>query len=231
MKKPLLAVTASFAMLSALMLGACSNNEGTNEAAEPTAAATATVPANEATATPEPTGFPEGSGGQETPPPSENEPQASERPVTQEFGGQEGGIPGQTGTLAKGTDYSLYIFDGFALVAESSRLTLAEDPAYYAEIEPLPTGYDLATLKQQGQSELSAIGETNEYSGELIEHPLGYAELYLQASGDEGLVDYMVWKNQTGDAYLFRIHNPKGERSSDFATWVMVSLATTEANE
>lgn len=114
--------------------------------------------------------------------------------------------------------------------AKTGRLSLVKDPNYYADIEPLSSGYDLVSLKQQGQAELSANGEPNDYSGELIEHPLGYAELYLQTSNANGLVDYMVWKNQAGESYLFHTHNPKGELSEKFAPWLMVSLSTIEAN-
>lgn len=228
MKKSQLMINASVVLLSALILGACSNNEPVNDA-EPTTAATATSPAMEVTAAPEPPATPEATEEQAAASPEGSEPQASERPLTQDFGGQEGGVPGQTGTLAQGEGYSLYIFEGFTLDAKSGKLSLAEDSAYYAEIEPLPSGYDLAALKKQGQTELSAAGEPSDYSGELIEHPLGFAELYLQASGTEGLEDYMVWKNQAGDAYLFRIHNPKSELSSKFAPWLLVSLATLEA--
>lgn len=155
-------------------------------------------------------------------------PLASDRPKTKAFGEQEGGVSGQEGTLGQGDGYSLYVFQGFTLDSQSGRLSLTEDPTYYAEIEHLPAGYDLTALKQQGQTELSAIGKANDHSGELIEHPLGFAELYLQATSDKGIEDYMVWKNQAGEAFLFRIHNPKGDSSNNFAPWVMVSLATLE---
>ncbi|UQZ37202.1 hypothetical protein C2I18_28885 [Paenibacillus sp. PK3_47] len=223
MKKSML--TISFTLMSGLILGACSS-EGANNTPEPTATAAptaaATVPAEEATAAPGPAATPD-----ETASPAETVPQASERPVTQEFGEQEGGVPGQAGTLTQGNGYSLYVFDSFAFDPAENRLSLAEDPDYYAEIELLPADYNLAALKQQGQTELSAMGEPQDYSGELIEHPLGFAELYLQVSGAEGSADYVVWKNQSGDAFLFRIHNPEGE-SPEFANWIMVSLASLE---
>lgn len=238
MKKSLLPITATCILLPALILGACSNNDAVNETG-PAATATASTPVIEATASPEPThtpeetgaqasASPEGNGGQSSASPEGSGTQTGNRPATQSFDALEGGVPAQTGTLTQGDGYSLYVFDGFTLDAAASRLSLTEDPAYYAEIEPLPSGYDLAALKQQGQEELSAAGTPQDYSGELIEHPMRYAELYLQVSGAEGLTDYMVWKNQAGDAYLIRIYNPKVEPSSEFAPWLTVSLSTIE---
>lgn len=211
-------ITASLVLLSTLILGACSNNEAANEE-KLTATTTPAIPVNEITVTPKPSN-----------PPEKNHPQPSDRPLTQTFDELEGGVPAQTGTLTQGEGYSLYIFEGFSLNAKTGRLSLVKDPNYYADIEPLSSGYDLVSLKQQGQAELSANGEPNDYSGELIEHPLGYAELYLQTSNANGLVDYMVWKNQSGESYLFHTHNPKGELSEKFAPWLMVSLSTIEAN-
>ncbi|SDM07387.1 hypothetical protein [Paenibacillus jilunlii] len=228
MKKTLYTTAASI-LLSASILGACSNNETANEA-EPTASSAATMPVVEATATPEPSAAPAATEAQESasPSPDATAPQASERPKTQKFGEQEGGVSGQEGTLEQGDGYSLYVFKDFTLDAQSGRLSLTQDPAYYAEIEQLPSGYDLTALKKQGQTELSAFGKVSDHSGELFEHPLGFAELYLQATGDKGIEDYMVWKNKAGEAFLFRIHNSKDKLSNKFAPWVMVSLSTLE---
>ncbi|WP_438492469.1 hypothetical protein [Paenibacillus sp. IHBB 3054] len=228
MNRTLIATVTSI-LLSASILSACSNNETVNEA-EPTASSVATMPVIEATATPEPSATPATMEAQESASPDATDPQTSERPRTQAFGEQEGGVSGQEGTLEQGDGYSLYVFEDFTLDAQSGRLSLTKDPTYYAEIEHLPSGYDLTALKQQGQTELSAMGKANDHSGELFEHPLGFADLYLQATGDKGIEDYMVWKNQAGEAFLFRIHNPKGELSNKFAPWVMVSLSTLESN-
>ncbi|MNO60926.1 hypothetical protein D3C76_515580 [compost metagenome] len=215
MKKSTL--TASLVLLSTMILGACSTNGVANKE-ELTVTTTPAFPVNEVAVTPEPSN-----------PPEENILHPSDRPLTQTFDELEGGVSAKTGTLTQGDGYSLYIFDGFSLNAETGRLSLVKDPNYYADIEPLSSAYDLVALEQQGQVELSAIGEPKNYSGELIEHPLGYAELYLQTSSEKGLVDYMVWKNQDGEAYLFHTHNPKGELSEKFSPWLMVSLSTIEA--
>lgn len=55
-------------------------------------------------------------------------------------------------------------------------------------------------------------------------------ELYLQASSDKGINDYIVWKSETGDAFLIHLHNPKGEEASDFAGLVLVSLSTVQSD-
>ncbi|WP_259445243.1 MULTISPECIES: hypothetical protein [Paenibacillus] len=39
-----------------------------------------------------------------------------------------------------------------------------------------------------------------------------------------------MWKSETGDAFLFRLHNPKGEEASDFAGPVLVSLSTVQSD-
>ncbi|GGF67977.1 hypothetical protein GCM10010912_11220 [Paenibacillus albidus] len=229
MKKTILTLTVSFVLSSTVLLGACSNNE-TENVGEPTVVPTATSPSNDATVSPEVTDAQKATEVPETTSPDDSGPQVSDRPATKEFGELEGGVPGQTGTLTEGNGFSLYLFHGFILDADTGRLALAEDTNYYADIEKLPSDYNLAELEKQGQSELSTFGTPNDYSGELIEHPLGHAELYLQVSGTKGLEDYMVWKNQAGEAYLFRIHNPNGELSDGFASWLMVSLSTIEEN-
>ncbi|KGE17957.1 hypothetical protein [Paenibacillus wynnii] len=228
MKKTMFTTTISI-LLSASILGACSNNGNAN-GTEPTASTAATMPVIETIATPESSATPAATA-QESTSPDYTDPQTSERPRTQVFGGQEGGVSGQEGTLEQGNGYSLYVFEDFTLDGQSGRLSLTKDPAYYAEIEHLPSGYDLTALKQQGQTELSAMGKASDHSGELFEHPLGFADLYLQATGDKGIEDYMVWKNPAGEAFLFRIHNSKGELSSKFVPWIMVSLATLERNQ
>ncbi|MBY0115317.1 hypothetical protein [Paenibacillus xylanexedens] len=133
-------------------------------------------------------------------------------------------------TLQQGEGFSLYVFEKFTFDAAQGRLSLTSNADYYVDIEPLPSGYNLAELETAGKEELEKAGKVSDYSGELVEHPLGYAELYLQASGEEGISDYMVWKSEEGDAFLFRLHNPKGEEASDFASPVLVSLSTVQGD-
>ncbi|WP_019640420.1 hypothetical protein [Paenibacillus fonticola] len=128
--------------------------------------------------------------------------------------------------LHQGEGFSLYVFEKFAFDAAAGRLSLSSNPDYYVDIEPLPSDYDSAQLKAAGKEELSQFGEVSDYSGELVEHPLVSTELYLQASGAEGISDYIVWASETGAVFLFRIHNPKGEDASDFAGPVLISLST-----
>ncbi|MEK4274093.1 hypothetical protein [Paenibacillus sp. FSL R7-0026] len=133
-------------------------------------------------------------------------------------------------TLQQGEAFSLYVFEKFTFDAAQGRLSLTSSADYYVDIEPLPSDYNLAELETAGKEELEKAGKVSDYSGELVEHPLGYAELYLQASGEEGISDYMVWKSEEGDAFLFRLHNPKGEKASDFASPVLVSLSTVQGD-
>lgn len=133
-------------------------------------------------------------------------------------------------TLQQGEEFSLYAFEKFTFDAAQGRLSLTSNADYYVDIEPLPSDYNLAELETAGKEELEKAGKVSDYSGELVEHPLGYAELYLQASGEKGISDYMVWKSEEGDAFLFRLHNPKGEEASDFASPVLVSLSTVQGD-
>lgn len=167
-----------------------------------------------------------------TAPAPENE-ETSEvtRPETESFDMMTGdGNQSHTGTLHQGEGFSLYVFEKFAFDADKGRLFLSSNPEYDVEIESLPANYDLAQLEAAGKKELEKFGEASDFSGELVEHPLGFAELYLQVSSGEGINDYIVWKSESGEAFLFRLHNPKGEEASDFATPVLVSLSTVQSD-
>lgn len=167
-----------------------------------------------------------------SPLPSEQEP-ASEttRPESESFELMTAdGNQSMDADLKQGEGFSLYVFEQFTFDETAGRLSLSSNPDYYVDIEPLPSDYDVTQLEAEGNEELSTVGEVSDYSGELVEHPLRFAELYLQASGEEGISDYMVWKSEAGDAFLFRLHNPKGEEASDFAGPVLVSLSTVQSD-
>ncbi|WHT47479.1 hypothetical protein QNH10_15050 [Sporosarcina thermotolerans] len=134
-----------------------------------------------------------------------------------------------TATLQHGKGFSLYVFENFTFNEATGRLSLSSNPEYYVDIESLPSEDDLAQLEVAGEEELSQIGEVFNYSGELVEHPLGFADLYLQTSGEGGISDYIVWKSESGAAFLFRLHNPKGVEASDFAGPILVSLSTVQS--
>ncbi|MGM1047704.1 MAG: hypothetical protein ACQEXX_16390 [Bacillota bacterium] len=193
-----------------LSLTACSG------AAEPPASPEISTPANEEVTAPE----------------IENE-QTSEgkRPHSENFDLMTSeGNQSHTATLHQDEGFSLYVFEKFAFDAAKGRLFLSSNPEYYVDIESLPANYDLTQLKIAGKKELEEFGKVSDFSGELVEHPLGSAELYLQASSGEGINDYIVWQSETGDAFLFRLHNPKDEEASDFAGQVLVSLSTVQSD-
>ncbi|OMF78762.1 hypothetical protein [Paenibacillus glucanolyticus] len=175
----------------------------------------------------------------ETPPPvneeipapgTDNEQSQKEtRPESETFDIMTGeGNQPHSASLQQGEGFSLYVFEKFDFDAAKGRLFLTSNPEYYVDIELLPADYDLTELETAGQEELKAFGEVSNHSGELVEHPLGSAELYLQTSNEEGIRDYIVWQSETGDAFLFRLRNPKGEEASDFAGPVLVSLSTVQ---
>jgi hypothetical protein len=155
----------------------------------------------------------------------------TERPQTESFEMLTAeGNQSLTATLQQGEGFSLYVFEKFTFDAAQGRLSLTSNADYYVDIEPLPSDYNLAELETAGKEELEKAGKVSDYSGELVEHPLGSAELYLQASGEEGISDYIVWKSEEGEVFLFRLHNPKGEEASDFASPVLVSLSTVQGD-
>ncbi|MBB6637538.1 hypothetical protein [Cohnella thailandensis] len=158
---------------------------------------------------------------------SPEESPAPQRPQTESFDLMtEEGYKPRTATLHHGEGFSFYVFEGFTFESSSGRLELTENPEYFVDMEQLPMDYDLTALSKEGEESLKKFGAVSDHSGELVEHPLGYAELYLQAVSGEGISDYIVWKSETGDPYLFRIRNPKGEQASAFASPVLVSLST-----
>ncbi len=138
----------------------------------------------------------------------------------------EEGYQPRTAELRQGKGFSLYAFEGFDFDAASGRLSLTADDDYYVDIERLSADDDLKKLRASAEQEFKEFGSISDHSGELVEHPLGKAELYLQSSGADGVKDFIVWEPEEGDRYLFRLSNPKGEEASAFAGPVWVSLST-----
>lgn len=214
-------------LLSALACAACSGGNvpsssatASNVHSSPSLSASPSSDANAATSSPE-AGSPSASG----------EASGTVRPQTESFDLMTGGDnPPRTATLERGKGFSLYVFEGFAFDAATGRLALTANPDYHVDIEPLPTDYDEAKLRKAGEEELADKGKVSDYSGELAEHPLGYAEVYLQASGADGISDYIIWKSKAGDSYLFRLHNPKSDETlaSNFAAPVLASMSTVQ---
>lgn len=183
--------------------------------------------------TPEPSGKPEASNPVNegiTAPEAGESPEAS-RPETENFELMTAdGNQSYKAALHQGEGFSLYVFEKFTFDAAEGCLFLTSHPEYDVKIEPLPENYDPTQLEATGREEVETFGEVFDYSGELVEHPLGFAEVYLQASSAEGIKDYIVWQSEAGDAFLFRLHNPKGEEATDFAGPVFVSLSTVQSD-
>ncbi|MCQ6562159.1 hypothetical protein NNL21_26060 [Paenibacillus mendelii] len=89
------------------------------------------------------------------------------------------GNQSHTAALHQGEGFSLYVFEKFSFDTAKGRLSLSSNPEYYVDIESLPANYDLTQLETAGKEELEELGEVSDFSGELVEHPLGSAELYL----------------------------------------------------
>lgn len=218
LKHPRPIITSITLITMVLALAACSGGN------EPSASPEPSTPTGESAPAPS-TESEQASETNET----EEEANVTERPQTESFEMMTAdGNQSLEATLQQGEGFSLYVFEKFIFDAAQGRLSLTSNSDYYVDIEPLPADYNLAELETAGKEELENAGKVSDYSGELVEHPLGSAELYLQASGEEGVRDYMVWKSEEGDAFLFRLHNPKGEEASDFASPVLVTLSTVQ---
>lgn len=153
---------------------------------------------------------------------------AADRPATETFVVGDGVSQKLTGELRTGDGYSLYVIDGYELDTANSRLTLTENPAYYAEIEKLPSDFNLDELRAEGTAKLEEAGGTvEEYSSDtLVESPMANASLFLQGSSAEEVQDYIVWEAQDGSAYIFHLVMPENEEGSPFYMEATASLAT-----
>ncbi|WKL01737.1 hypothetical protein Q0F98_35620 [Paenibacillus amylolyticus] len=129
----------------------------------------------------------------------------TERPETESFEMLTAdGNQSLEATLQQGEGFSLYVFEKFTFDAVKGRLSLTSNADYYVDIEPLPSEYNLAELETAGKEELEKAGKVSDYSGELVEHPLGYAELYLQASGEKALA--IIWSgNQKKGMHFYSV--------------------------
>ncbi|WP_416295548.1 hypothetical protein ACM7Q1_02810 [Paenibacillus illinoisensis] len=149
-----------------------------------------------------------------SPLPSEQEPAfETTRPESESFELMTAdGNQSMDADLKQGEGFSLYVFEKFTFDEAAGCLSLSSNPDYYVDIEPLPSNYDVTQLEAEGNEELSTVGDVSDYSGELVEHPLGFVELYLQATGEEGISDYMVWKSEAGDVFCSGFTIQKGKR-------------------
>ncbi len=173
-------------------------------------------------------------GGAATPPVAESSapPEQSEpagRPQTASFELMTGeGYRQVPAVLHHGEDFSLYVFEGFGFDKASDRLSLTANDENYVDIERLSEDADLKALRESAEQEFKEFGSLFDYSGQLVEHPLGHAELYLQYSGTAGVHDFIVWKSEAGDRFAFRLHHSKREEASAFAAPVWESLSTVQ---
>lgn len=155
---------------------------------------------------------------------------SSDRPATQEFEMMSEGMPDKrTAQLNEDDHYSLYVFDAYTFDPEKNRLALTAYPEYHADIEVLPSNFNVDELRKSGRVELEQYGEVQEYTDDqLFEGPTSGASLFLQVANEEGLHDYVVWESEGGGAYIFRVHAPSGEPSETFLTPALTSLASIE---
>lgn len=135
----------------------------------------------------------------------------------------EGMAEEKTATLADGEGYSLYVFDIFTFDAASNRLSMKVDPDYYAEIEKLPSDFNLDLLEQEGRKELSVTGKVTALSKEERDLRMSDLHLYLTATGS-GLTRQTIVKEIDGQGYMIKLNIPQREASEGFGPHVYASL-------
>ncbi|MDO3412569.1 hypothetical protein QWJ34_22580 [Saccharibacillus sp. CPCC 101409] len=153
---------------------------------------------------------------------------ASDRPATETFPAGDGESGELTGTLEQGDGYSLYVMEGYTFDAAGSKLTLDANPDYFAEIEPLPSDFNVDAIRADATAELEKDGATvKEFDSDtLVESPMVNASLFLQASTDKLVRDYIVWEAQDASGYIFHLSIPEEEEGQPFYIPVTTSLAT-----
>ncbi|WP_458119428.1 hypothetical protein [Paenibacillus sp. Z6-24] len=129
--------------------------------------------------------------------------------------------------LTEGDGYSLYVYKEMQL--QNNRLSLKSNPKYYAEIETLPSDFNVDQLRKQGKQELAATGEVQEFGGDTVGEPLTGARLFLQSGNEQLLQSYVVWEPEGEQGYIFHIYQPRGEEGGLFNPLVYDSLASIKA--
>ncbi|MEJ8306974.1 hypothetical protein [Saccharibacillus sacchari] len=158
---------------------------------------------------------------------------ASARPATQTFSLMvQGKNVKRTAHLKQGNGYSLYVANGYTFSKANNKIHLTQYPSYYAQIEKLPSGFNLQKVSKQARAELKKYGTVSRYSGDqLFESPMASAKLLLQASDSKGnLRNAIVWTSKAGDSYLFRVNVPESEFAGTFIEIISTSLTSILAN-
>lgn len=129
----------------------------------------------------------------------------------------------KTAALAAGKGYSLYVFDIFTFDPKTGRLAMKVDPEYYAEITKLPSAFDLDSLKQEGEKELSSTGKVTALDQKERDRRMSGIRLYLTAMGNGLTREYAV-KEIAGQGYVIRLNIRQREASEGFGPHVYASL-------
>ncbi|WP_434749999.1 hypothetical protein [Paenibacillus amylolyticus] len=149
----------------------------------------------------------------------------SDRPKTSELEVTVEGITEKRPVnLAQAKGYSLYIFAPMEFDAEDHELTMKIDPAYKAEIEKLPSDFNLDYLKMDAKEELSKTGEVKELMAEQLSNgPMKDARLFMMSQNDKK-TQYFIVKELDGNGFIFHINAPIGEPSEGFLPMVYASV-------
>ncbi|NGM83024.1 hypothetical protein G5B47_11420 [Paenibacillus sp. 7124] len=137
----------------------------------------------------------------------------------------EGSKEVKTAALAQGNGYAVYLFDILGFDQAKGRIYLKVDSEYYADIEKLPSDFNLDYLRLEGSKELSKIGEVKELKGDERTRAMADARLFLTATGKDGTKKYIV-KESGGQGYIITMNIPFGDATEGFPPHAFASLNT-----
>jgi len=135
----------------------------------------------------------------------------------------EGNPEERTAQLARGEGYALYVFDIFTFDPARNRISLTVYPEYYAEIEQLPSDYNLDNLLLEGQKELSSTGTVKVLQEADRSRYMSDVSLFLTVMDTKKTRQYIV-KEIGGQGYIFKLNIPIGEASEGFPPHIYASL-------
>ncbi|MCM3129108.1 hypothetical protein ACFQ3J_08300 [Paenibacillus provencensis] len=168
--------------------------------------------------------------GSEGPDTAEPKTPGDERPSVTEVELQlEGMTEQKEAELVKAADgYSLYVFDIFTFNPETGVLSMDVDPSYEVKIGQQSGDTELAQLKEEGMTKLSAFGAVEELEHDSIHDASLFLKVREEATGDS--YEYIV-KDMDGTWFIYEVAIPQGEPTEGFKPHAYASINTIELDQ
>ncbi len=135
----------------------------------------------------------------------------------------EGMTEQREASLVSGDGYSFYMFDFFSFDRATNKLSMNIDANFYVEITKFSSDYDLVSLRNQAEEELSQHGEVTELIGEEINIMIRDADLFLLSSA-HGITKQIMIKEVDGIGYKFTMNMPHTEPMEGFGPHALTSI-------